>query len=137
MSVGLLLAFGFALGWIPLYVYRTEAMRDAFPYYSAAERRWMWLSPTLVALQMEIHAHQRMRRNEESRPVEWVGSVRRRRAFGGSGLLWWALGRALVTVGWLFSAGHRVLWSSLPPFSAVLGRATLGGLAVDAGRRDE
>jgi protein-S-isoprenylcysteine O-methyltransferase Ste14 len=54
MSVGLLLAFGFALGWIPLYVYRTEAMRDAFPYYSAAERRWIWLSPTLVALHMTL-----------------------------------------------------------------------------------
>ena len=54
MSDGLLLAFGFALGWLPLYVYRTEAMRDALPYYSAAERRWMWLSPTLVALHMTL-----------------------------------------------------------------------------------
>lgn len=54
MNAGLLLAFGFALGWIPLYVYRTEAMRDALPYYSAVERRWIWLAPTLVALHMTL-----------------------------------------------------------------------------------
>jgi protein-S-isoprenylcysteine O-methyltransferase Ste14 len=54
MSDGIVLAFGFALGWIPLYMYRTEEMRDAWPLYTPAERRWIWLSPTLVALHVTL-----------------------------------------------------------------------------------
>lgn len=54
MMLGPLLAVAFALGWIPLYVYRAEAMRESLPYYSAAERRWVVLTPTLIAAHVTL-----------------------------------------------------------------------------------
>jgi protein-S-isoprenylcysteine O-methyltransferase Ste14 len=51
---GPLLALVFGLGWIPLFVYRAEAMRDALPFYSAAERRWVRLTPILIALHVSL-----------------------------------------------------------------------------------
>jgi protein-S-isoprenylcysteine O-methyltransferase Ste14 len=47
--LGLFLAIGFGLGWIPLYVFRAEATRQALPRYSVAERRWVVLTPMLCA----------------------------------------------------------------------------------------
>lgn len=47
--LGPLLAIGFALGWIPLYVFRTEAIPDALPHYSASEQRWIVLGAALCA----------------------------------------------------------------------------------------
>lgn len=50
----LVLAFVFALGWVPLFVYRAEAMRDALPYYSAEERFWVKLTPVILAAHMTL-----------------------------------------------------------------------------------
>jgi len=52
--LGICVAVAFALGWLPLYLYRAESMVDALPYYSAAERRWVVLSPIVVAAHMAI-----------------------------------------------------------------------------------
>lgn len=52
--LGLALAVVFALGWIPLYVYRVEARGEALPHYSAAERRWVNLSPAVVATHVTL-----------------------------------------------------------------------------------
>ena len=51
---GLVLALAFALGWIPLYVYRAEATLDALPYYSASERRWVELSPAVIGAHVAL-----------------------------------------------------------------------------------
>jgi protein-S-isoprenylcysteine O-methyltransferase Ste14 len=50
MSEGAALAFAFALGWIPLFLYRAEAMQDALPYYSDVERRWVRLTPAVLGV---------------------------------------------------------------------------------------
>jgi protein-S-isoprenylcysteine O-methyltransferase Ste14 len=49
MTAGLALASAFALGWVPLYLCRAEAMREALAYYSAAERRWVMFTPVTLA----------------------------------------------------------------------------------------
>jgi protein-S-isoprenylcysteine O-methyltransferase Ste14 len=54
MSAGALLAIGFTLGWIPLCACRAEAMHDALPYYSAAERRWVRLSPIVIGAHVTL-----------------------------------------------------------------------------------
>jgi protein-S-isoprenylcysteine O-methyltransferase Ste14 len=52
MSVALALLFG--LGWIPLWVFRAEAMSEALPYYSAAERRWVGYSAIILVAHTSI-----------------------------------------------------------------------------------
>ena len=49
MTGALALASAFALGWVPLYVYRAEAVSEALAYYSPTERRWVLLTPALLA----------------------------------------------------------------------------------------
>jgi protein-S-isoprenylcysteine O-methyltransferase Ste14 len=51
---GALLAAIFGLGWIPLFAFRAESMSDALPYYAAAERRWVKLSPAIVATHVTL-----------------------------------------------------------------------------------
>jgi protein-S-isoprenylcysteine O-methyltransferase Ste14 len=46
--VGLALAILFALGWIPLYVFRAESRQEALVHYAGAERRWVKLAPAIV-----------------------------------------------------------------------------------------
>jgi protein-S-isoprenylcysteine O-methyltransferase Ste14 len=52
--LGLLLALLFALGWIPLYAWRAEAMQAALPHYAGAERRWVRLTPTVIGTHVTL-----------------------------------------------------------------------------------
>jgi protein-S-isoprenylcysteine O-methyltransferase Ste14 len=54
MTLGMLMAVAFAIGWIPFYRFRAESMRDALPYYRGSERRWVQLSPALFAIHMTL-----------------------------------------------------------------------------------
>lgn len=54
MSNGLLLAGLFTLGWIPHFVYRTEALTDAFASYSRSERFWVIAAPSIVGAHTAI-----------------------------------------------------------------------------------
>src|SRR5262249_54013388 len=54
VTLGLVLAFGLALGWIPLYVFRAEVTQDALRYYSAVERRGGGRTPLLVAAHVTL-----------------------------------------------------------------------------------
>lgn len=47
--VGPALSVVFALGWIPLYVYRAESRQEALGHYAGAERRWVKLTPVVVS----------------------------------------------------------------------------------------
>jgi protein-S-isoprenylcysteine O-methyltransferase Ste14 len=49
VSNGLLLAGLFTLGWIPHFVYRTEALTEAFESYSRSERCWVIAAPSIIA----------------------------------------------------------------------------------------
>jgi protein-S-isoprenylcysteine O-methyltransferase Ste14 len=51
---GFILAVAFALGWVPLYIYRAESRRDALPYYSGSERRWVALSPAVIGAHVAL-----------------------------------------------------------------------------------
>ena len=48
------LGVAFGLGWIPLFVFRAEAMQQALPYYTAGERRWVRATPVIVATHVTI-----------------------------------------------------------------------------------
>lgn len=52
MSLGIALGLAFGLGWIPLFVCRAEALTEALPSYTPTERRWVTLTPALLALHM-------------------------------------------------------------------------------------
>ncbi len=52
--LGPTLALVFALGWIPLFVYRAEAMAEALPHYSPPERLWVRVTPAVVAVHMTL-----------------------------------------------------------------------------------
>jgi protein-S-isoprenylcysteine O-methyltransferase Ste14 len=49
MNPGLWIAVVFVLGWIPVFVYRTEALMEALPAYDRAERLWSFVTPAVVA----------------------------------------------------------------------------------------
>ncbi len=51
MTLGLVLAFVFALGWVPLYLFRAETLSDALPFYRRAEQRWA----RVAAVVMGVH----------------------------------------------------------------------------------
>jgi protein-S-isoprenylcysteine O-methyltransferase Ste14 len=44
----------FGLGWIPLFVNRAEHLPAALPYYSAAERFWVFATPALLGLHVTV-----------------------------------------------------------------------------------
>lgn len=50
MSTGALLALVFTLGWVPVFVYRTEAVSKSFPSYDRAERVWSLAAPAVLSL---------------------------------------------------------------------------------------
>ncbi len=50
MNQGLLLAGLFTLGWIPHFIFRTEALTHAFESYSRSERFWVIAAPTTIGL---------------------------------------------------------------------------------------
>lgn len=52
MTLGLALGLVLGLGWVPLFLFRAEALGAALPAYTYAERRWVQLTPTLLAIHM-------------------------------------------------------------------------------------
>ena len=56
MTLGLVLAFGLALGWIPLYVFRTEAWSVSLQHYSGVERRSVQWTPVVFAVHVTLGA---------------------------------------------------------------------------------
>lgn len=54
MSFGGLLAWVFALGWLPMHFFRAEAVRDAIPFYERGERPWVWASVAVMTLHVSL-----------------------------------------------------------------------------------
>jgi len=50
MTAGMVLGAAFGLGWLPLFVFRAEALTEALPAYTASERFWVMLTPIMLAL---------------------------------------------------------------------------------------
>jgi protein-S-isoprenylcysteine O-methyltransferase Ste14 len=50
MTAGVVLSFAYALGWLPLFFFRVEAVSQASPYYAPSERMSIALSLGLVTL---------------------------------------------------------------------------------------
>lgn len=50
ITVGLL----FGIGWIPIFMFRTEAAQEALPLYNAAERRWVRLAIVTLTVHMTL-----------------------------------------------------------------------------------
>ena len=54
MTAGALLAVVFGLGWLPMFVFRAEAQREAMGYYAAAERFWVRAAPLVVGVHVTL-----------------------------------------------------------------------------------
>lgn len=52
--LGLWLAVVFTIGWIPVFVYRTEELSEALPAYRGAERPWSFVTPAVLALHCTV-----------------------------------------------------------------------------------
>lgn len=52
--LAVLLGAAFGLGWLPAFVFRAEALREALPLYSAAEQRSATLTPLILALHVSL-----------------------------------------------------------------------------------
>ncbi len=52
MTLAVVLGLVFALGWVPLYVFRVEARRASLPAYTRSERLWARLAPGALAVHM-------------------------------------------------------------------------------------
>jgi len=50
MTLGFALALAFALGWMPLFAFRTEVVGAALPAYSPAERFWVHVTHALFSI---------------------------------------------------------------------------------------
>jgi protein-S-isoprenylcysteine O-methyltransferase Ste14 len=50
MTAGVALGAAFGLGWLPLFLFRAEALTDALPRYHGAERLWVAVTPMVLAL---------------------------------------------------------------------------------------
>ncbi len=53
---GLYFAVIFTIGWIPVFMYRTEEFTEALPSYSGMERLWSFLTPAALALHCTLAA---------------------------------------------------------------------------------
>jgi protein-S-isoprenylcysteine O-methyltransferase Ste14 len=56
VSLAVALSALFALGWLPLFVFRAESLNDALPHYSGSERRWVTLAPAIIATHATLAA---------------------------------------------------------------------------------
>ena len=52
MTLGFGLALFFTVGWVPVYLFRAEAVAAALPHYSAGEQRWVQLTVAALTLHM-------------------------------------------------------------------------------------
>lgn len=52
MTPGIALGLAFGLGWLPLFVFRAEAIRAALPHYTPSERLWVTLTPVVFVVHM-------------------------------------------------------------------------------------
>lgn len=86
MTDGMLLAIAFAIGWLPTFVYRAEAMQDALPFYSPAERRWVKLAPIVLALHTTLASFVLSRTD----PPPWRAAVAVAVFLVGVGFWFWA-----------------------------------------------
>jgi len=88
--LGPALALAVGLSWIPLYVFRPEEMRDALPYYSGAERRWVRGGPAIIAAHVTLGCVLL----SFADPSPWLAAVGA--ALGAAGVAFWFWGRAQI-----------------------------------------
>jgi len=54
MTLGIVLGVVFAVGWVPLFLFRAEDVRDALPAYTKRERLWVTMTPVVLAAHMTV-----------------------------------------------------------------------------------
>lgn len=92
MTLGLLLAVVFTIGWIPVFVYRTEVLADALPAYHGMERLWSVVLPVLLATHCTLAAT--ILSFVEAIPA-WSAAIGL--AVYGTAVVFWLWGRALIS----------------------------------------
>ena len=88
MMLGLAIAVVFVLGWIPVFMYRTEELGEALPSYHGAERLWVFLTPVLLATHYTLACV----------TLSFVNEIP-----------WWSAGSGLAVYGACVPAGSRAV----------------------------
>ncbi len=52
MTIGVVLGLVFGLGWVPMFLFRAEALFAALPAYTRRERFWVQLTPVVLTVHM-------------------------------------------------------------------------------------
>jgi protein-S-isoprenylcysteine O-methyltransferase Ste14 len=91
MTAGILLAMAFGLGWVPLFVFRAEAVSEALPSYDASERFWVTLTPVVLALHMTCICIA----IASMRVISWWSAALGLALFGGA-IAFWFWGRMMI-----------------------------------------
>lgn len=50
MTLGTALGLVFGIGWLPMFVFRAEALTQALPRYTPSERLWATLTPSVLVV---------------------------------------------------------------------------------------
>ena len=91
MSLGITLGLAFGLGWIPLFLFRAEALTEALPSYTPSERLWVTLTPAALALHM-VSACVAVSLTPD---ITWAGAAAGLLLFGGA-IAFWFWGRLMI-----------------------------------------
>jgi len=91
MTAGVVLGALFALGWLPLFLFRAEGLTEALPSYRGAERFWVTLTPILLAL----HVSGLCVAVTLLPAIEWYGAVIGLTLFAAA-IAFWFWGRVMI-----------------------------------------
>jgi protein-S-isoprenylcysteine O-methyltransferase Ste14 len=91
VSLGLVLAVGYALGWLPMFVLRVETMSDGMRVYRRGERLAVLLAPAILSLHVTIAC---VLLSVSPAPSPWRLGLAA--ACFGSALAFWLWGRAQI-----------------------------------------
>lgn len=92
MSGGDLVALIYGLGWLPMFVFRAEAVGESMPHYQGVERRWVRITPLVLT----IHITACCMTLSVSSPLSRLGLLAGSTAFA-MAITFWFWGRSLIS----------------------------------------
>ncbi len=91
MMLRVLAGFGFALGWLPVFLFRVEEQGASLPFYTPAERLWVRLTPVILTVHVST-ACSLLTFAADPSPLRIAGGA----LIFASGFAFWFWGRFLI-----------------------------------------